>query len=234
MPRHEKISDKKLFELLDKFCYEQNPWVIKVPQFGDFVRSHGYPDVDDYLIRRHRPVIDEIKNRNSPNVEEYEITVATYLPLNIQDFLQKNNTTEKIADAIARRESYYSNLAKSAGKIIQEKQTFHEEKQQLQQEVMRLQSELQRTEKYKAENTELKKENKLLRDLINETVNPSVANEILYSHGIVLTREGIADPQKVNDIVDLSSDVNALKEHLTKTLLAGIGPIDTEGGGSDD
>lgn len=232
MPRTELITTEKLFELLDKYCYEKNPWKIKVSEFGTYVRTHGFPNVEDYLIRRHRPVMDEIKSRNNPAVKDYEFTIAAYLPLDIGVFLRQNNTLEKLSAALTTREAYYANLAKSAGKALKEKKDFITERQELQKKISELENKLSASQKTKKENEELKKENKMLRNLMNETVNPAIANELLYAHGIVLTRDGITAPDKVDNLVSLSSDINALKAHLTETLLLDL-DISEKGGNSN-
>ena len=50
------IESEKLIDFIDRYITEVcngNPQKIKIPALGDYIRSNGYPHLNDNIIRRN-------------------------------------------------------------------------------------------------------------------------------------------------------------------------------------
>lgn len=98
MARKEKIDSDTLISLIDQFYSEKcdgDAGQLKIPQIGEYVRSKGN-DVADYLIRRNEEAKAYMKKLQESTEEIHIHTVAVYRDLDMDAFLVKYNTKEKL------------------------------------------------------------------------------------------------------------------------------------------
>jgi hypothetical protein len=122
MGRKAKIESSKLISLIDQFyaerCFDDNE-LLKIPEIGKYIRSKGY-DVADYIIRRNSEAKKHIKELKEDTEETHIYTVSVYRDIDMDSFLMKNNTNEKLKKAIIERENYYRKVTNSASYSFKE------------------------------------------------------------------------------------------------------------------
>lgn len=229
MGRKAKIDSDTLIRLIDQFYAEKcdgDAGQIKITEIGKYVRSKGY-DVDDYLIRRNkdtRVYIEKIQK----STEEFHIsTVAVYRDIDMDVFLMKNNTKEKLKKALKERENYYRKITYSASYSFKENKRLEQQVKELRKRILELEEELKNSVSKGAdiddENRNYKSENQKLREIINMYVYPEIANELLKQQGLVKNTAKIVNPEVIeNEIVTDDTNVTEIKNKVIKGLFNNI------------
>lgn len=229
MSRNPKIETKLLIDLIYKFYIEKcdkDASKLKIPQIGEFVRAQGY-DVEDYLIRRNEEARNYIQSLHNNSVEEHIYTVVAYRDLDINAFLTKNNTPDKLRKAIKEREDYYRELSASASYFIKENQSIATKISQYNDERVQLKKALNEvTAQKECLTQELKKlqsDYQKLLHIVEDYVYPEVANELLKKDGLIKQTAEVVVPEKIEEsIVGINTDVSAIKNHLIKDLFRSL------------
>lgn len=225
MARPSIIDTNILIGLIDRYFNEEcngDTSRLKASKIGEYARRNGY-DWADYLIRRNTDAM-EYMNRLKENNEEVHIhTVSVYRDIDLEAFLQKNNTPEKLKTAIQGRENYYRELARSADYSFKEKKKLEEKIRELQQELNSLGQQLSEQEadnsSLKKENKHYKAENKKLRDIVDTYVYPEVANELLKKDGLIKNSADVVNPDHLEaNLVTADSDVPTIGNKVVKGL----------------
>lgn len=221
MSRHRLISVEELTDLLYR-CHSENLLSgrkkILIPEFGEYVRAHGYPQIQDNRIRRYPEIREEIEKLNKGSEEAAISPGAVYQTLDPDSFFQKNNTPEKLKKAILQRDQYYEEVSIMAGKVLDQSREMDTENQKLKDQLQKAKAECRtnetaRKEAEYSEREQKKKSDQILkrtRKLLNEYLYPGIA-------AAILAREGIS----AGDHADVD------QESLEKKLLTPESPIRT-------
>ena len=217
MPRGRSYNTDELLRILDEYRFDNAGKKISIPKFGEYIRSLGY-EIEDYTLRRDegfRKAIQEINNENDSVV--YNNLVA-YKSLDIDAFINKNNTKSKLKEALSLRDKYYAKVAIYAMDSIKAKKGLEQKIDELENEIKELKSEISKLQalldKKKVDNSELKEKNEVilkLREILETYIYPDMANALLETEGIL---------DAVNQLVDF--------ETVTKKLITADSVIDAD------
>lgn len=184
--RTKEISDEVLLGMFESYLAEEcegNESKVSLPEFGAYVRGKGY-HVQDYTIRRSKPVSDRIKackgKNRSQNIVAAEVA---FIPLDVEAFIEKNNSAAKMKSALSNRDQYYNSMSdrcmyilKRDQQLVKKMDVMADELREQKKYVESLETKL--SEKT-SETTRLKARLKYLTDYIKDNVYPAIANELL-------------------------------------------------------
>lgn len=229
MPRKVKIESETLISLIDQFYAEKcegQPERLKIPQIGAYIRSKGY-DVADYLIRRNEEAKAYIEKMQNTTEEIHVHTVAVYRDLDIDNFLMKNNTKEKLRIAIRERENYYREITHSASYSFKENKRLERQVVELKQQIEELKSKNECiTEKCTVLDSENRRnmiEKQKLREIVDTYVYPEVANELLKQAGLLKNTAEAIEPEALkNNLITATTDIPQIRNNIIKGLFEEI------------
>lgn len=194
MPRQKTMSTEKMIELFDEFHAQYPRTKYKTSIFGKYLREKGY-EVSDKSIRRNEEFREYVNSVMNSKQEELNDTVV-FVTLDTEEFINHNNTKDKMKEALAIRDQYYANVAASANASIQKRKEYEtmletaEERNRLLEEKCRmLQERLENEKEHSNKQAEkIEKANEIIGkmiDLIEGYVYPEVANTFLQKEGII-------------------------------------------------
>jgi HD-GYP domain-containing protein (c-di-GMP phosphodiesterase class II) len=229
MARKVKIDSDTLIGLIDQFYAEKcdgNTELLKIPQIGEYARSKGC-DVADYLIRRNSEAKVYIKKLQENTEETHIHTVAVYRDLDMDAFLMKNNTKEKLKKALKERENYYKQVTNSASYSFKENKRLEQQVMEYKKRIKELEEKIEFIENkntgigYDSRND--KAENQKLRAIIETYVYPEIANELLKQQGLLKNTAGIVNPDAIKgEIASAETDVTEIRSKVVKKLFDSI------------
>lgn len=124
MARKKAITTDELIHLADQYRIANPGMKIKIPEFGNFVRSNGHSNVQDYTIRRDPKVCEHIHTLNAQAAAIRETDLVTYHTLDIDAFIRKNLTPAKLKAALTQLDQYYCRIAEHAVTAITERKNL--------------------------------------------------------------------------------------------------------------
>lgn len=205
MARKKLISDEDLLNLFEQYliaCCSGDPNLVKISQFGDFVRKKGYPNVADTTIRRNTIFRDTLELHKKEFEDEGYQTVITYKTLDVENFMATNRTPASLKSALIELNKYYQKIADYATSFKQEADNLRLRVNELEAKNDKL------TNKIKVDK-DLDSENKKLRSIIKNSVYPEIANELLKAEGLLKSDyQAITDEYLATQILTADSEIN--------------------------
>lgn len=225
MGRNSSISTEVLINLIEEFytlkC-NRDASVLKIPAIGSYIRSKGYP-VKDYILRRNEFAREYIDKLRTTTEETHIRSVSVYRDIDLDLFLQKNNTLSKLKQALTEREGYYREITNSAAYSFKENKVIKVElieiKKLNNKLKLELNQEIENSKIIKSKNRQLTSENKQLREIIDTYVYPEIANELLKKSGLINETAGVVNENIINNTI-VSADTNVTK--IKNTVLKGL------------
>ncbi len=229
MARKVKIDSDTLISLIDLFYAEKcdgDAGQLKIPQIGEYVRSKGY-DVADYLIRRNEEAKAYIEKLQESTEEIHIHTVSVYRDIDMNAFLMKNNTKEKLKKALKERENYYREITNSAAYSFKENRRLEQQVKELKTKNKKLEEELESVNSKGADlgsdNRNYKAENRKLREIIEAYVYPEIANELLKKQGLLRNTAGVVNLDIIeSEMTTAATDIIKIKNNVVKGLFDSI------------
>lgn len=225
MARPVKMDHDFMLSLTQAYYAEKcngDPKMLKIPKIGEYIRSKGY-EINDYLIRRNSKIIEYINCMNEKNEQKRITIVSVFRDMDVDEFLKKNYSLDKMKKALIERQNYYMEVAHSASLIIEENKKLKTKINKLEKELSELEEELEstsldRTEVLKGFH-DAKKKARVLMDLVDTYLYPEIANELLAQKGIIRKNEGVVDTEKLsNEIVTAETDITKLQNNIVRSL----------------
>lgn len=186
MARQKTLQDDELIRLLDEYRLD-NPGVkIKLPKFGKYVRSKGYP-VQDYTIRRSVGLREYLTKINRGTEEEICSDLITYQTLDADALLDSHRTRDSLREVILVRDRYYARIAANAADAIGARKTAEKRAAELALRVAELEAQLASVQA-QADRADIRQKNEViarLKRLLDSYIYPDAANAILEREGIL-------------------------------------------------
>ena len=186
MARKKALQDDELVRLLDEYRLD-NPGVkIKLPKFGEYVRSKGYP-VQDYTIRRSVGLRKYLEKINRGTEEEICSDLITYKTLDADALLDSHRTRDSLREAILVRDRYYARIAANAADAIGARKAAEKRAAELELRVAELEAQLASVQA-QADHADIRRKNEViakLKRLLDSYIYPDAANAILEREGIL-------------------------------------------------
>ena len=117
MARKKYIDDQELLLLFEHYLLEycsNNPRLFKIPQFGNYLRNNGFPQVADTTIRRNKEFRQALNDKLELFEDDTYQTVITYKTLDVERFLMTNKTPKAIKSALMELNNYYKRVVDAA------------------------------------------------------------------------------------------------------------------------
>lgn len=213
MARKRLIATEQLLDFLDQYLIEQcsrNPNLLVISKFGDFVRKNGYPDVKDTTIRRNELFREKLEEYRVNFEDEGFQAVITYKTLDAENFILRNRTPGAMKNALTELSQYYKKIADLAI-------SYKKEADELRERFTELEAEVESLKGSEVYNKQLTGENKRLRNIINTTVYPEIANELLKAEGLLKSdHQVISDSYLKENILTADSVIDFHSESNPK------------------
>lgn len=205
MARKKSISDDELIHLFEQYLISQCSCdlnLVKIPQFGEYVRKHGYPNVADTTIRRNKRFRDFLKESEIKYQDENYEAVITYKTIDPDNFIAKNRAPDAMKRALVEISQYYKKIANIAASYKQEADKLRSLNSELQSTNEDLKQKLQRE-------NELSDENQKLLQIIKTSVYPEIANELLKEEGLLkYSQKVISEDFLADNIITADSEID--------------------------
>lgn len=91
MARNKSIDSEELIRLLEEYRSQHYNKMIKIPEFGAYIRGRGY-EVQDYTIRRDNKFREYLEKVNKEKEEELYNDLVTYQTIDAEAFIKTNGT----------------------------------------------------------------------------------------------------------------------------------------------
>ena len=209
MARRRLISDEDLFEKFEEYVINEcsnDISLFKLPKFGDYLRTTGFPEVTDTTLRRNKKFRITIEKRKAEAEDEEFQTIITYKTLDIDSFMMTNRTPRAIRSALVELNKYYKRIVEVALKYKDEAEVLVLENKKLQEQLQTATSNIE-------ERKVLMDENNALKSIIKTTVYPEIANELLKEEGLLKSESRIiTDEYLASQIITADSRIDFQSE----------------------
>ncbi|MFI3161248.1 hypothetical protein P7J30_01080 [Streptococcus suis] len=209
MARRRLISDEDLFEKFEEYVINEcsnDISLFKLPKFGDYLRTTGFPEVTDTTLRRNKKFRITIEKRKAEAEDEEFQTIITYKTLDIDSFMMTNRTPRAIRSALVELNKYYKRIVEVALKYKDEAEVLVLENKKLQEQLQTATSNIE-------ERKVLMDENNALKSIIKTTVYPEIANELLKEEGLLKSESRIiSDEYLASQIITADSRIDFQSE----------------------
>ena len=213
MARKKYIDNQELLLLFEHYLLEHcsnNPRLFKIPQFGNYLRSNGFPQVADTTIRQ------ALNDRLELFEDDTYQTVITYKTLDVERFLMTNRTPKAIKSALMELNNYYKRVAEAAVEYKEETSKLKTRVSELKNEVAQLNEKNAEIKEQTALNKELLEENKKLRNLLKTSLYPDIANELLKEEGLLKSDQQLVTKKYLSENVITSDTKISFEKHTHK------------------
>lgn len=216
MGRKKLISDTELLAKVEEFVVRQcdgDANRFRVPEFGNYLRQSGYPQIPNHLIRRRQIVSDKLTSLKQSTSTEDQAVVTTFKNLDVESFLEKNHSQAALKRSLVERDSYYKSMSDSALRLVREGRTLIDTNEQ---QVAQIRDFKHKNEELNAQITKqqadiksLNEENSKLRAIIADNVYPEIANELLKSAGLLKNTPDIIKPETMAQIITADTPIKS-------------------------
>ena len=141
MARKKYIDNQELLLLFEHYLLEHcsnNPRLFKIPQFGNYLRSNGFPQVADTTIRRNKEFRQALNDKLELFEDDSYQTVITYKTLDVERFLMTNRTPKAIKSALVELNGHYKRIVDAAIAYKDEVESLKRRMEELKSEVAQL------------------------------------------------------------------------------------------------
>lgn len=220
MPRNKSIHTEELIALVTEYRQKNPGKKVKVPAFGEYIRSRGF-EIMDYTIRRNPEFMKYLESVNAENEEAVYNEMVSYRTLDTEAFLAKNRSRTELVRALTERDQYYARVARMASDAIRSRRESEKKLQDAEEQIKALEASLEQAQK-KAETTAAKEkneENKKLRKLLKLYVYPEMANALLSKEGILeVAASAIPEASMKENTITPKTDVENSVDLLFKNF----------------
>ena len=224
MARNKSIDSEELIRLLEEYRSQHYNKMIKIPEFGAYIRGRGY-EVQDYTIRRDNKFREYLEKVNKEKEEELYNDLVTYQTIDAEAFIKTNGTRDKMKKALENRDAYYAKIAVNAMKAIEDKRKAQAELDKAKKEIEELEGRLNKVQA-KMDDEKLREKDEIIRRLkgiLTEYIYPDVANAFLEKEGILdVGNEIVSGEQLKNVTMDVDTNINKFKHDSVNKLMDGF------------
>lgn len=220
MARKKYIDNQELLLLFEHYLLEHcsnNPRLFKIPQFGNYLRSNGFPQVADTTIRRNKEFRQALNDKLELFEDDTYQTVITYKTLDVERFLTTNRTPKAIKSALVELNSHYKRIVDAAIAYKDEVESLKKRMEELKSEVAQLKESKYVFDEQARANKELEGENKKLRKLLKTSLYPEIANELLKEEGLLKFDHQTVTKQYLKEqVITSDSEISFIKNKTTE------------------
>lgn len=220
MARKKYIDDEELVLLFEQYLQEQcsnDPKAFKIPQFGNYLRNNGFPQIADTTIRRNKEFRQALNDKLELFEDDSYQTVITYKTLDVERFLMTNRTPKAIKSALVELNVHYKRIVDAAIAYKDEVESLKKRMEELKSEVAQLKESKFVFDEQARANKELEGENKKLRNLLKTSLYPEIANELLKEEGLLKFDHQTVTKQYLKEqVITADSEISFIKNKTTE------------------
>ena len=220
MARKKYIDDEELVLLFEQYLQKQcsnNPKVFKIPQFGNYLRNNGFPQVADTTIRRNKEFRQALNDKLELFEDDSYQTVITYKTLDVERFLMTNRTPKAIKSALVELNGHYKRIVDAAIAYKDEVESLKKRMEELKSEIAQLKEGKYAFNEQARRKKELAEENKKLRNLLKTSLYPEIANELLKEEGLLKFDHQTVTKQYLKEqVITADSEISFIKNKTTE------------------
>lgn len=220
MARKKYIDDEELVLLFEQYLQEQcsnDPKAFKIPQFGNYLRNNGFPQIADTTIRRNKEFRQALNDKLELFEDDSYQTVITYKTLDVERFLMTNRTPKAIKSALVELNGHYKRIVDAAIAYKNEVESLKKRMEKLKSEVAQLKESKYVFDEQARANKELEGENKKLRNLLKISLYPEIANELLKEEGLLKFDHQTVTKQYLKEqVITADSEISFIKNKTTE------------------
>ncbi len=223
MPRGRSYDTDELLRILDEYRLDNPGMKIAIPKFGDYIRSLGY-EVEDYTLRRDEKFRKAVQEINEDNDSVIYNNLVAFKTLDVEAFINKNNSRTKLKEALSLRDKYYAKVAIHAMNSIKAKKELENKVSELDKEIECLKSKISELntllDDRKIDCAAVSEKNEViikLKSILESYIYPDMANALLETEGILETVNRIVNFETVaKNLVNADTPIN-IEEKGEKT-----------------
>lgn len=220
MARKKYIDNQELLLLFEHYLLEHcsnNPRLFKIPQFGNYLRSNGFPQVADTTIRRNKEFRQALNDKLELFEDDTYQTVITYKTLDVERFLMTNRTPKAIRSALVELNGHYKRIVDAAIAYKDEVESLKKRMEELKSEIAQLKEGKYAFNEQARRNKELAEENKKLRNLLKTSLYPEIANELLKEEGLLeFDHQTVTEQYLKEQVITADSEISFIKNKTTE------------------
>lgn len=216
MARKKYIDNQELLLLFEHYLLEHcsnNPRLFKIPQFGNYLRNNGFPQVADTTIRRNKEFRQALNDKLELFEDDTYQTVITYKTLDVERFLMTNRTPKAIKTALVELNGYYKRIVDAAIAYKNEVESLKKRMEELKSELAQLKESKYVFDEQVRTNKELAEENKKLRNLLKTSLYPEIANELLKEEGLLKSDQQLVTKKYLSENIITSDSKISFEKH---------------------
>ena len=216
MARKKYIDNQELLLLFEHYLLEHcsnNPRLFKIPQFGNYLRNNGFPQVADTTIRRNKEFRQALNDKLELFEDDTYQTVITYKTLDAERFLMTNRTPKAIKTALVELNGHYKRIVDAAIAYKNEVESLKKRMEELKSEVAQLKESKYVFDEQVRTNKELAEENKKLRNLLKTSLYPEIANELLKEEGLLKSDQQLVTKKYLSENIITSDSKISFEKH---------------------
>ncbi|HFH7797252.1 TPA: hypothetical protein ACGM68_000482 [Streptococcus agalactiae] len=216
MARKKYIDNQELLLLFEHYLLEHcsnNPRLFKIPQFGNYLRNNGFPQVADTTIRRNKELRQALNDKLELFEDDTYQTVITYKTLDVERFLMTNRTPKAIKTALVELNGHYKRIVDAAIAYKNEVESLKKRMEELKSELAQLKESKYVFDEQVRTNKELAEENKKLRNLLKTSLYPEIANELLKEEGLLKSDQQLVTKKYLSENIITSDSKISFEKH---------------------
>lgn len=216
MARKKYIDNQELLLLFEHYLLEHcsnNPRLFKIPQFGNYLRNNGFPQVADTTIRRNKEFRQALNDKLEQFEDDTYQTVITYKTLDVERFLMTNRTPKAIKTALVELNGHYKRIVDAAIAYKNEVESLKKRMEELKSELAQLKESKYVFDEQVRTNKELAEENKKLRNLLKTSLYPEIANELLKEEGLLKSDQQLVTKKYLSENIITSDSKISFEKH---------------------
>lgn len=217
------ISNEELIVHIDKYFYEVNHEHIKCLKFTCIAKYLSMVTgfvIPEQKIRRNKEIADYINKLKSKNRKIIESNAIVFVPLDVTKFINKNSNSSLLKKSLLDRDQYYKSICDSAVRIANEDILLNKKIFELTNIYKTLKTENQiKTDQLNVAHEEIKNlkiQIKKMKDILQDSVYPEIANELLREIGLIKGGENIINTTSYPVIEDTDSVIGFIKKNEGK------------------
>lgn len=218
-----KIPNEELIIHINKYFYEINHEQIKCLKYtniAEYLSKVTNSVMMEYDIRRNKEITDYIHTLKSQARKNIEKDAIVFVPLEVTNFINKNNNPASLKKALVERDQYYKSICESASTIAGEDELLNKKISDLITVNKALKADIQeKADQLDAAHEEvkiLKSQLKRFKDILEDSVYPEIANELLREVGLLKDGEEIVNTASYPVIEDTDSIIGFIKKNEEK------------------
>ena len=189
MARKKYIDDNTLITLIDTYYLESGRSERALPQITDYINTNGYPKYQVTSLRRNEKAKEHIQELLTASKEKGTSLLISYKTLDVQSFLDRNSTRQKMITALTELDTYYKSICDNALSMQKEAVSYKTKLDSASKKIENLTDKLQSlsytNKELKQQNHELSQQLDAHKKVLLQYVYPDVTTKLLKEQGLI-------------------------------------------------